>query len=142
MRFRANRRADQNLIRQTQNFEWRVTDSAVLIDTAGRYQTEGQDQDEWLEMIETLKRYRKSRPIDGLVIAVSAAKLLASTNNQIEQQAKILRARLDEIIDRVRARFPVYLVFTNADSIEGFEEFFRPFSRSERAQVWGATIPL
>src|SRR5207244_3995347 len=38
--------ADQQLIRPTRNCEWRVTDEAVLLDTAGRYQAEGAERDE------------------------------------------------------------------------------------------------
>ena len=54
----------------------------------------------------------------------------------------MIRARLDEAIQRAQARFPVYLVFTHLDSIEGFEEFFKPFGSEERSQVWGATIKI
>ncbi|HYP28094.1 MAG TPA: type VI secretion system membrane subunit TssM [Blastocatellia bacterium] len=138
----SQRRADQNIVRPTRDCEWRVTDSSVLIDTAGRYQTEGPDQDEWSALIELLKKHRKNRPLDGMVIAVSAVRVLSFSEPEIEQQAKTLRARLDEVIRRAQNRFPVYLVFTHLDKIKGFEDFFRPFTRAERAQVWGATIPL
>ncbi|HKG21646.1 MAG TPA: type VI secretion system membrane subunit TssM, partial [Blastocatellia bacterium] len=138
----SQRRSDQNIVRPTRDCEWRVTDSSVLLDTAGRYQTEGPDQDEWAALVELLKKHRRNRPLDGFVIAVSAVRILSYGEPEIEQQAKILRARLDEVILRTQGRFPVYLVFTHLDKIKGFEDFFRPFSRAERAQVWGATIPL
>jgi type VI secretion system protein ImpL len=138
----SQRRADQNLLRPTGNCEWRLTDQAVWIDTAGRYQTEGQDRDEWLGLVDTLKKVRKKRPIDGLVVTVNAYPLLTLNEPEIEQQAQVLRARLDELIAGTGARFPVYLVFTQADLIPGFAPFFRPFNQPERAQVWGATIPL
>ena len=136
------RQTDQNLIRPTANCEWRVTDSAILIDTAGRYQSEGPERDEWAALLETIKRYRRNRPLDGLMVTVSAAAVLRWSDTEIEQQAKILRARLDEAILRAQVRFPVYLVFTHIDQIEGFAEFFESFSTDERAQVWGTTIPL
>ncbi|MBV9928134.1 MAG: type VI secretion system membrane subunit TssM [Acidobacteria bacterium] len=138
----SQRAAEQNLVRPTRHCDWRVTDSAILLDTSGRYQAEGAGADEWAALVETLKQYRKGRPLDGFVIAVSAAALLASDEAQIEQQAKVLRARLDEVMKRTRTRFPVYLVFTGADAIEGFGEFFRTFGRGEQAQAWGTTIPL
>ena len=138
----SQRRADLNLIRPTRDSVWRVTDSAINIDTAGRYQAEGADGEEWSSLLETIKKHRRNRPIDGLVISVDAAHVLNCNDAEIEQQAKILRARLDEAIGRTQARFPVYLVFTHVDSIEGFEDFFSPFSAEERSQVWGATIRL
>ncbi|HVF91061.1 MAG TPA: type VI secretion system membrane subunit TssM [Blastocatellia bacterium] len=138
----SQRRADLNVIRPTRDCVWRVTDSAVNVDTAGRYQIEGPDGAEWSALIETLKKHRRNRPLDGLVIAVDASRLLACSDTEAEQQAKILRARLDDSMQRAQARFPVYLVFTHLDSIEGFEPFFEPFDAAERSQVWGATIPL
>lgn len=138
----SQRHREQNLIRPTRDCEWRVTDWAVLLDSSGRYQTEGPDQDEWSSLIETVKRYRKARPVDGLLIVADAARVMESTEAEIEQQAKLLRARLDDVIRRTQIRFPVYLVFTHLDKVEGFEDFFHVFNRAERAQVWGATIPL
>jgi type VI secretion system protein ImpL len=139
----SQRRADQNLIRPTRDCEWRVTDSAILIDTSGRYQTENPpDREEWSALIETLKKYRRDRPLDGFVLAVNAAELMRMNEAEIEQQAQILRTRLDEVMQRAETRFPVYLVFTHADAVEGFDTFFRPMGRAERVQVWGTTIPL
>jgi type VI secretion system protein ImpL len=138
----SQRRADQNLIRPTRRCEWRVTDWAVLLDTCGRYQSEGPDADEWLALVETLKKHRENRPLDGLLITAGLEKILDANEVEIEQQAKTLRARLDELIAQTRLKFPVYLVFTHADALEGFDEFFATLSASESAQVWGATIPL
>ena len=138
----SQRRADQNVIRSTRDVDWRVTDWCVFLDSTGRYQTEGPDGDEWTALVDTVVKYRKRRPIDGLVITADAGRLLASGEAEIEQQAKILRARLDQLNAQVKARFPVYLVFTHAESLEGFEEFFRLPDAAERGQVWGTTIPL
>ncbi len=138
----SQRAADQNLVRPTKNTDWRMTNSAVFIDTAGRYQSDGRERDEWASLLETIKQQRKSRPLDGYVIAIDAAAVLGLNDIQVEQQAKIIRARLDEAVQRLQTRFPVYLVFTHMDAIEGFADFFRGFKNDERQQVWGMTIPL
>lgn len=138
----SQRRADQNLVRATRDCEWRVTDNGVLLDTAGRYFTEGEDRDEWLGLIDTLKKTRRNRALDGFVLTVNAANVLSAKEAEIEQQAQVLRARLDEMMKSTGVRFPVYLVFTHADSIPGFKEFYAALPPAERAQVWGATIPL
>lgn len=138
----SQRQAEQNLIRPTADCEWRMTDSAVLLDTAGRYQNEDQNQDEWAALVETIKKQRGNRPLDAFVLAVSAATILRMTETEIEQQAKILRAHLDDVMRRVRKRFPVYLVFTNIDVIKGFEDFFVSSNYTDQSEVWGATIPL
>jgi len=139
----SQRRVDQDLLRPTRDCDWRVTDDAVLIDTAGRYQTEGEDRDEWLGLIEALKKHRKQRPLDGLIVTFNCRSLLAlQSSAEVIQQAQLLRARLNELISETKLQFPVYLVFTQADAIPGFAEFFNGLGAEERSQVWGATIPL
>jgi type VI secretion system protein ImpL len=138
----SQRASEQNLVRPTAGCEFRVTDTAILVDTSGRYQTEGADRDEWAALIEAIKSRRKARPFDGYILAINAAAVLRGGEQELEQQAKVLRARLDEALLRTRTRFPVYLVFTHMDEIEGFGEFFGGFSAEELTQVWGATIPL
>lgn len=136
----SQRRAEMKIVRPTHHVEWRVTDSAVLLDTSGRYQNDGPSRDEWIALTETIKKHRNNRPLDGALVAVNAARILQASDTEIEQQAKTLRARIDEMIQLARARFPVYLVFTNIDSISGFDEFFKDGKSS--VEVWGATIPL
>ena len=136
----SQRRAEMKIVRPTHHCDWRMTDSAVLLDTAGRYQTDGPSREEWLALGETLKRYRNNRPMDGFIVAVNAGRILQLNETEIEQQAKTLRARLDETIQLARSRFPVYLVFTNIDALPGFEEFFK--DGKSAGEVWGATIAL
>lgn len=138
----SQRESEAKFIRPTRNIDWRVTSDAVFVDTAGRFQTEGSDQDEWTSVIETIKKYRANRPLDGLILVISADKILTSDERQIEETAKIMRARLDEVMQRIKLRFPVYLVFTNADSIEGFRDSFSTSKKEGENLVWGATIPI
>lgn len=138
----SQRASEQQLVRPTQFCDWRVADSAVWLDTSGRYVSEGADADEWGALFETVKRHRRARPVDGFLLAVNAAELLGASEHEIERQAKVLRARLDEAMARAGLRFPVYLVFTHMDALEGFKEFFEPFHGGEREQVWGFTFPL
>lgn len=138
----SQRQSEQRFIRPTGNVDWRVTSEAVFVDTAGRYQTEGVDAEEWNSLLESLKKYRSARPLDGFLLAIDTAKLLKSDDREIEEMAKILRSRLDDAIQRLKVRFPVYLVFTNADSIEGFRDSFSTSKNEGKSLVWGATIPL
>jgi len=138
----SQRQSEQKFVKPTQSVDWRVTSDAVFLDTAGRYQTEGVDADEWASLIENVKKYRSNRPLDGFLLIVNAEDILKSDERQNEELAKVLRARLDEAIQRLKVRFPVYLIFTNADSIEGFRDSFSSSKNEDRTLVWGATIPL
>lgn len=138
----SQRQSEQKFIRPTRSVDWRITSDAVFLDTAGRYQTEGVDQDEWAGLLDTIKNYRGKRPLDGMILTVSVERLLHSDEAEIEQMAKVLRTRIDEAIARTKVRFPIYLVFTHADAIEGFRDSFSASQREGENLVWGATIPL
>lgn len=138
----SQRQSEQKFVRSTQSIDWRVTSDAVFVDTAGRYQTDGMDADEWSGLVETIKKYRKNRPVDGFLLVANAERILNSSDEDVEQMAKILRTRLDDAIVRTKTRFPVYLIFTNADAIEGFSDSFSASKGEGKNLVWGATIPI
>jgi type VI secretion system protein ImpL len=138
----SQRQSEQKFVRPTGNIDWRVTSDAVFVDTAGRYQSEGVDGEEWSAMLETIKKHRSHRPLDGFLMVVNAEKILNSDSREIEEMAKVLRARLDNAMTRLKVRFPVYLIFTHADSIEGFRDSFSTSKNEGKTLVWGATIPL
>ena len=138
----SQRQSEQKFLRPTANVDWRVTSDAVFIDTAGRYQSEGVDAEEWAALLETIRKYRGNRPLDGFIITVNTETILKGDERQIEELAKVLRTRLDEAVQRLKTRFPVYLVFTNADAIEGFRDSFSASKHEDKTLVWGATIPL
>ncbi|RQW07072.1 MAG: type VI secretion system membrane subunit TssM [Calditrichaeota bacterium] len=125
----------------TRNCDWFFSNSAILLDTAGRYTTEEEDREEWFAFLDMLKKNRKKKPVNGVIIGVSIADLFNSSMDEVENHAKIIRSRIDELIQRLGVRFPVYLVFTKCDLIQGFVDFFGDFSRAEREQIWGSTFP-
>lgn len=139
----SQRQSEIRFIRPTRSVDWRVTTEAVFIDTAGRYQSENPaDLEEWKALLETIRKYRPERPVDGVIVAVSCEKLMFLEEKEIEEQAKILRSRIDEVLARSKVQFPTYIVFTHADSIEGFRDSFSASQKEGEKLVWGATIPL
>ena len=47
----------------TRNCDWFFSNSAILLDTAGRYTTEEEDRKEWQAFLDMIKKYRSRRPI-------------------------------------------------------------------------------
>jgi type VI secretion system protein ImpL len=125
----------------TRNCDWWFTNDAIILDTAGRYATSADDQPEWLGFLDLLRKYRKRKPINGLIVALSVQDLAAASEEQIEGIAKQMRARLDEVTKRLKVLVPVYVVFTKADLIAGFTECWGDLRKSERGQIWGMTLP-
>jgi len=126
----------------TRNCDWFFSSSAILLDTAGRYVSEDEDREEWLAFLEILRKYRKGKPINGVMVGMSMADMLSEDLETIDWHAKNIRRRIDELIQKLGVRFPVYLIFTKCDLIQGFVDFFENYSRKEREQIWGCTLPL
>jgi type VI secretion system protein ImpL len=126
--------------------DWWFTDDAVLIDTAGRYTTQDSDaavdRAGWETFLDLLKRTRARQPLNGVLVAIAVPDVVSAGREARLAQARIVRRRLNELRDRLGARLPVYAVFTKADLITGFSEYFADLDREKRAQVWGTTFAL
>ncbi|WP_347330422.1 type VI secretion system membrane subunit TssM [Marinimicrobium locisalis] len=129
----------------TRNCDWWFTNDAVLVDTAGRYTTQDShrvvDSSAWEGFLGLLKKHRRRRPINGVIVSVSVQDLLTQTEEERLRHARTIRTRIDELMAKLEVRFPVYLMFTKADLISGFNEFFEDLGKEEREQVWGLTLP-
>jgi type VI secretion system protein ImpL len=125
----------------TRNCDWFFTTDGILLDTAGRYSVAEEDRGEWFGFLALLKKHRKRAPINGIIIAVSVAELTGNRPEFAINLAKNLRQRVQELTEKLEVHAPVYVMFTKADLISGFNEFFWQAERGERDKVWGATLP-
>ena len=126
----------------TRNCDWWFTNEGILIDTAGRYAIEQDDQQEWLAFLDMIRKFRSRMPLNGLMVATDLPSLVEMSEEQVADHARRLRARIDEIMTRLKMVLPVYIMFTKADLLSGFSEFYDDLRKSERAQMWGATFKL
>ncbi|HEY7576686.1 MAG TPA: type VI secretion system membrane subunit TssM, partial [Acetobacteraceae bacterium] len=126
--------------------DWWFTEDAVLIDTAGRYTTQDSnvrvDRAGWDAFLDLLKTTRPRQPLNGLLVAFPLSELAMARPAERAAHAATIRSRIDELQTRFGLRMPVYLLFTKADLIAGFTEFFDDLDRDGRAQVWGTTFGL
>ncbi len=125
----------------TRNCDWFFTTEGILLDTAGRYSVHEEDRSEWLGFLSLLKKHRKKAPINGVLMVVSVAELAGAKAEQTIQLAKNLRQRVQELTEELEIFAPVYVLFTKADLISGFQNFFDTLDPQERDRVWGATLP-
>jgi type VI secretion system protein ImpL len=123
----------------TRNCDWFFSTKAIFLDTAGRYVTQTEDRVEWLSFLDVLKKNRKKKPVNGVVIALNIDEIINSDKEKLYEHATNIRQRIDELIQNLAVNFPVYFVFTKCDLIQGFIEFFSDFSEIERSQIWGAS---
>jgi type VI secretion system protein ImpL len=129
----------------TRDCDWWFTDEAVFLDTAGRYTTQQSQQEvdagAWKGFLQLLKTSRTRRPINGVLVTLSAGDLLQQSPAEREALTLALRARVRELYEELGVRFPIYVLVTKSDLLAGFSEFFAALGKEERAQVWGFSLP-
>ncbi len=129
----------------TRNCDWWFTEDAIFLDTAGRYTTQDSDasadSEGWKEFLTLLSKYRARRPVNGVVLTISAEDLLTQGEEGREAHVDAARRRLTEFTETLRLQLPVYLMVTKCDMVAGFAESFDDLAQDARAQVWGVTFP-
>ena len=130
----------------TRNCDWWFTNKAVLIDTAGRYTTQNShakhDSRACEGFLGLLRKYRPLRPINGVMISMGISELMSQTKTERNLHARAIKQRLQELQNQLGMTFPVYVIFSKVDLIEGFREFFGELTEEECEQVWGVTFEL
>jgi len=136
-----DRKSTQDVLR-TEHCDWYFAEHGVLIDTAGRYlsQQEGMAGNTWKTLLDLLRQRRRNRPLNGVLVTLPVPLLLGPDRGMLESVADQVRARLQEIQQRLHVNVPVYLVITKADELPGFDEFFDQLTREDSEQVLGATL--
>jgi type VI secretion system protein ImpL len=125
----------------TKNCDWWFFEQAVIIDTAGRYAIpvdEGRDRDEWQRFLNLLAKYRKKEPLNGLVVAVAADRILQAGAEALEEDGRQIRRRIDELMRVLGSRFPVYVLVTKCDLVQGMTEFCGQLDDELLQQAFGA----
>ncbi|MBO5392453.1 MAG: type VI secretion system membrane subunit TssM, partial [Pseudomonas sp.] len=139
---------DRKLTRDTlgtRHCDWYFADHGVLIDTAGRYLTQPDadvDGSAWSTLLELLRRRRRNRPLNGVVVTIAVETLLNDTEQELEALARQVRARLQEVHQKLHVDVPIYLVLSKADRLPGFDEFFDQLTREESDQVLGSSFRM
>ena len=124
----------------TRNCDWWFFEQAILIDTAGRYAIpvdQGRDRDEWQKFLSLLSKFRKREPLNGLVVAVAADQLMESNAAKLEKDGLSIRERVDELMRVLGAKFPVYIMVTKCDLIQGAVKFSDHLEENALQQAMG-----
>ncbi|MCW5214217.1 hypothetical protein VU13_02700, partial [Desulfobulbus sp. US5] len=124
----------------TRNCDWWFLEQAVILDTAGRYTIpleEGRDKEEWQKFLSLLVKYRKKEPLNGLVVTIAADKLMQADQETIIADGRNIRQRIDELMRVLGKVFPVYILVTKCDLIQGMSRFCDQLSEEQLRQAMG-----
>ncbi len=124
----------------TRNCDWWFFEQAVILDTAGRYTIpleEGRDKDEWQKFLSLLVKYRKKEPLNGLVVTIAADKLLQGDPAAVAEDGRNIRQRIDELMRVLGKVFPVYVLVTKCDLVQGMTQFCDRLPEKSLEQAMG-----
>jgi type VI secretion system protein ImpL len=125
---------------ETRNWDWWVSNTMLLIDTAGRYTVPSdveRDRSEWYRLLRLIKHYHGREPLNGLVVTVASDYLASRPDEELRADADQVRLRIEETIHELDAEFPVYILVSKCDLLEGFAEFFSTLPLRTRNQAVG-----
>jgi IcmF-related N-terminal domain len=132
----------------TINMNWWFTNYAVILDTAGRLvfdEVEPGNTSEWNAFLQLLKKHRPNCPINGLLLTIPVESLIRDSPEAMEQKAGKIARQLEVIQRELDVRFPVFVLVTKCDLINGFREFFANLDDARAQQQmlgWSNPAPL
>lgn len=127
----------------TANSEWWFTNHAVFLEADRRFTSLAgakAAESDWETYLTTLAKQRSQTALNGVVITISAAELMESSTGDLEEQARLLRKRIDTMAEQLELVFPIYLMVTKLDLVQGCNEFFAGLAGAGADQIMGATL--
>jgi len=127
----------------TKSFQWYFAEHAIFIDMPGNYISNQRSEEDlalWESFLKLFGKKRWKRPINGIVLTISVDTLMEKNEKELEQYAKDLRDRFDEISHAFMSNIPIYLLVSKTDKITGFKEYFTGISEEEKDEVLGVTF--
>jgi type VI secretion system protein ImpL len=134
---------DQNhLIEPTQTWNWWLYDTSIMIDIGSRYCTPTNEDDvakEWREILSLLEKSRRKEVLNGIIVTVSASSLATNSRDDLIEEGRHLRRRIDELMRLFDSRIPVYVLITKCDQIYGFCDWAKALPADGYRQAFGYT---
>lgn len=121
---------------------WHVFEPGIVLEPAeavlGRADDPtGLPSPRWRRLLRLLRRHRRERAIDGVVVTVACPGLMAPVPAPETERAGLLRRCLRDLQQELGLRVPVYLVVTKCDAVPGFAAFWRPHAAERGQQMFG-----
>jgi hypothetical protein len=109
----------------TENVDpWFFPDGLVL-DTAGEMLVSagGGARIDWKELVKLIKTLRPRNPVSGVILAVPVWRLQSEDEAERIKQANLIQKEFQRLVQMFGVRFPVSVVVTMADLVDGYSEF-------------------
>lgn len=124
--------------RQAKECSWRILDEVLFCDVPGEALC-ASENGRWEAALAALVRRRPSRPVDGVVLTVSAPALLdpLRKGDALAAAGQTVRRRLDRLERKTGFVVPVYVVITQCDRLAGFPALAESMEPGRRQEMLG-----
>lgn len=124
---------------------WHFFDDGVIIDVESDKTSEqsSHDKSNFEQIVSLLTSYRPERPVDGIILCVSAAALLEAEDDPTELQkvGERLYQQLWFLQKETGFVVPVYLQITECEHVEGFQSFWSSQPKHRLDEMFGWSNP-
>ena len=114
--------------------------SAIIADVSGKVFFDSWlkgSSAEWSRICTMLRKKHYKKPLDGVILTISADSLLADDKQLTMRKAQLISDELVRLTGTIRMHIPVYIVITKLDMIVGFREYFQSLSDDAKDQIFG-----
>ncbi len=119
---------------------WKCS-SAVVLELGHRtYDHDGMDAELWQTILENVKKYRNQQPANGVICLLSCSFIQTGDLVWHDQVMKDIRKSLLDFASITKVPAPLYLGFTEADSIKDFVNFYSVFAEQELDKPLGFSV--
>ena len=124
---------------------WWFFDQGVVLDVSGQLvlQKDGLSsrEEEWRLLLDLLQNHRSNRPMDGIVLTLSAHELKNCSSDELAARAEVLYSKLWQIQRVLGLKIPVFIIVTHCDLIPGFTSFCHEIPPENRDNAFGWSNP-
>jgi type VI secretion system protein ImpL len=127
---------------------WWFLNRGVILDIKGSFLVNargtGSNEKGWRSLLISLSRYRASRPINGIILTISAEELYGKyrlSMEEINDRANFLAHKLQSAQNNLGVKVPVYIVITKSDVIPGFQSMCAEIPHKNRQDIFGWSSP-
>ncbi|MGH7637503.1 MAG: type VI secretion protein IcmF/TssM N-terminal domain-containing protein, partial [Gemmatimonadaceae bacterium] len=97
----------------------------------------------WNTLLHMLRKERPDSPLNGVIVTIACADLIAARSNpeKLEETAERIRVFLEETRRFLGVRLPLHVLVTKCDVLPGFRSFVDALPSARRQDVFGWANP-
>ncbi len=125
--------------------QWHINNQAVILNLDTKQEDFWGIQSEsnqWLEIVGFLKKFRKFRRLNGIIISLNFPEFVIQPESVLSGRVKELSKLIKILYKQFKYNIPLYFVFTEINTIAGFNEFFADLNAEQRNQILGIQFPI